>query len=329
MPDAPSLGFAPDPARAATLDARMHRELGASLVHIAEALAEALPSESARLNELAVRLDAGLRVPALAFATYYEIARTLLADDPAPLPRLVEKLVCLPERTASQTVRAAGSPDATALVEALREPGAGAFGLAPVPPDTVASFTALLRDGLALMAETLPELHGEVTAIVHEVLLAHAPPGQKTEFDGASHYQFWGLLMLNPKHHTSPLAVVEVLAHEAAHSLLFGLTIDEPLVFNPDSELYASPLRLDPRPMDGIYHATFVSARMAWAMGRLADDRRLTEAERAAAAEAAASDRANFAKGISVVDEHARLSETGAAIMAAARDAMAIPSVAW
>lgn len=328
MPDTPYLGFAPDPARAAALDARMHRELAASLAHIAEAMAEALPSEGVRLTELAARLDAGLRVPALAFATYYQIAGTLLAGDAAPVPRLVEKLVSLPERASTQTVCAAGSQDATALVEALREPGAGAFDLAPVAPDTVASFTALLQDGLALMAETLPELHGEVTAIVHEVLLAHAPPGQKTEFDGASHYQFWGLLILNPKHHTSPLAVVEVLAHEAAHSLLFGLTIDEPLVFNPDGELYASPLRLDPRPMDGIYHATFVSARMAWAMGRLADDDRLTVAERAAAAEAAAADRDNFAKGISVVDEHARLSESGAAIMAAAREAMAMPTSA-
>lgn len=302
----------------------MHRELGASLAHIADAIAGALPSESSRLSELAARLDAGLRLPAVAFGTYFQIARALLAGDPAPVPQLVNKLVSLPERATTLTVHTPGWPQSAALLEALGDPGAGVFNIAPVAPGTAASFTGLLREGLALMAETLPELHGEVTVIVREVLLAHAPPGQKMEFDGASHYQFWGLLMLNPKHHATPLAVVEVLAHEAAHSLLFGLTIEEPLVFNPDAELYSSPLRLDPRPMDGIYHATFVSARMAWAMGRLAADTRLTAEERAAAAAAARTDRENFAKGISVVDEHGRLSESGATIMAAAREAIAI-----
>lgn len=61
----------------------------------------------------------------------------------------------------------------------------------------------------------------------------------------------------------------EVLAHEAGHSLLFGLTVDEPLVLNLDDVLYPSPLREDPRPMDDIYHAAFVSAHMALAMETL------------------------------------------------------------
>jgi HEXXH motif-containing protein len=47
--------------------------------------------------------------------------------------------------------------------------------------------------------------------------------------------------------------VAEVLTHEAGHSLLFGLTVDEPLVLNLDDVLYPSPLREDPRPMDDIY----------------------------------------------------------------------------
>ena len=34
--------------------------------------------------------------------------------------------------------------------------------------------------------------------------------------------------------------------------------IDELFVLNPDWERFPSPLREDPRPMDGIYHATFV-----------------------------------------------------------------------
>jgi len=199
-------------------------------------------------------------------------------------------LAALPERPTTRPVHAYGGGSADALEAALARDGD--MALAPVPAETAAEFRSLLNDGFAMMADAIPDLHAEIDTIVREVLLAHAPATETFEFDGASHYQFWGLLMLNPKHHKTPLAVVEVLAHEASHSLLFGLTIDEPLVFNADDELYVSPLRPDPRPMDGIYHATYVSARMAWAMERMAEA--LSGADRAAALEAAARDRANF-----------------------------------
>ena len=147
------------------------------------------------------------------------------------------------------------------------------------------------------------------------MLFAQAPSGAAMEFDGASHYQFWGLLLLNPSHHHTPLGIAEVLAHEAGHSLLFGLTVDEPLVLNEDDELFISPLRPDPRPMDGIYHATFVSARMAWVMEALADSGLLTPAEQQHARNEAAKDRENFSKGWQTVVQHGRLSATGTQII--------------
>ncbi len=198
--------------------------------------------------------------------------------------------------------------------------GAEADKFAPITPATRDGFAALVEEGLDLLDRGLPDLSGEIRAIVHEMLFAQAPAGAATEFDGASHYQFWGLLLLNPRHHRTPLAVAEVLAHEAGHSLLFGLTIDEPLVTNPDTETYPSPLRRDPRPMDGIFHATFVSARMAWAMEELAASGVLTPEERLQALQAAAADRQNFAKGMGVVEAHAALTETGRAVIGAARD---------
>ena len=151
-----------------------------------------------------------------------------------------------------------------------------------------------MTEGLALLQAATPELHGEITELLSEMLFAQASAGATMEFDGASHYQFWGLLLLNPSHHHTPLAIAEVLAQEAGHSLLFGLTIDEPLVHNDDNELFVSPLRPDPRPMDGIHHATFVSARMTWAMEALADRVLLTPAEQRHARGEAAKDRENF-----------------------------------
>ena len=168
----------------------------------------------------------------------------------------------------------------------------------------------------------LPDLHAEITGIVREIILLREPHGDERQFHGASHYQFWGLLLLNPKHHRTPLDVVEVLAHEASHSLLFGLTIDEPLVLNSDTDLYPSPLRQDNRPMDGIYHATYVSARMCMAMETLAASNKISKEDRTKAQNAAAIDRKNYEAGLGVVLEHGRLSQTGRQILEHAREWM-------
>ena len=213
-----------------------------------------------------------------------------------------------------------GSVDSAALevVLALRM-GDEVAQFASVSESIAQRFAASVNEGLALLQAGSPELHGEIIGLLSEMLFAQAPAGAVMEFDGASHYQFWGLLMLNPSHHQTPLAVAEVLAHEAGHSLLFGLTVDEPLVLNGDDELFVSPLRPDPRPMDGIYHATFVSARMAWAMEALADSGLLTVAEQQQARAEAAKDRKNFASGLQTVMQYGRLSATGEQIMDNAR----------
>ena len=310
--------FAPSGERAAFLDARFHQELAASLDHLAEACTGDDPL-AASLAEAAKGLDRDRRVQPLFFKTYFEIAQALLDDDLALARTLSQRLTGLPDRSTMRQIHAFGDGSAVALEDALKRDGDVA--LAAVPEKVAKAFSALLDEGFSMMESAIPGLHAEINETVREVLLAHAPSGVDFEFDGASHYQFWGLLMLNPKNHKTPLACVEVLAHEASHSLLFGLTIEEPLVFNTDDELYESPLRSDPRPMDGIYHATYVSARMAWAMERMADA--LYGDERDWALDAARRDRENFAKGIGTVQRYGRLSDTGSAIMAAAQEAMA------
>lgn len=296
----------------------MHLALADSLLHLADAVAQTDPELSIDLQWQANTIRAGGRVPPLTFALYYQLTVALMKDDRAAAREFAAQMAANGPRRHNRLLLVTGTQTAMALVHHIATEGDPLLNFAPVSDVIATEFAGLLDQGFALMQTHLPELKAEIDAIVHEILLGHAQEGASIEFDGASHYQYWGLLMLNPKHHKTPLAVVEVLAHECAHSLLFGLTIEEPLVLNPDSETFVSPLRPDPRPMDGIYHATFVSARMAYAMERMALAADLSEADRQAAKSAAATDRANFASGLSVVRAHGRLSATGAAIMASA-----------
>lgn len=294
----------------------MHFELASSLAHLADACADDAPHIAQALNPPRALLAAGFAMPPRAFGLYFQLASSLFDGQLPAAQWAAVQLSALQPRRPGLLMQGWGGADSAALeaVLALRM-GDEVSQFSAVSEATAQRFAALINEGLALLQAGSPELHGEITALLSEMLFAQAPAGAAMEFDGASHYQLWGLLLLNPSHHQTPLAIAEVLAHEAGHSLLFGLTIDEPLVLNDDDELFVSPLRPDPRPMDGIYHATFVSARMAWAMESLADSGLLSPADQQHAREEAAKDRANFARGWETVMKHGRLSATGAQIM--------------
>ena len=313
--------FEPSAARGIGLARAANADLRSSLAHIADGIRDDLPASADRITSFLSRTGENL-LPPEAFATYYALAFAAIAEDAGIIEAQAARLdtvQTIPNGWRIFPRGAAGLLD-TALDE---RPGEGET-FAALPQDKADAFGPLLTAGRQLLADAAPELSGEIEAIVNTVILAQAPEGATFEFDGASHYQFWGLLLLNPKHHRTRLAVAEVLAHEAGHSLLFGLTTQEPLVRNPDEELYSSPLRVDPRPMDGIFHATFVSARMAWAMERIAASDALDGNERAEARRAAELDRENFAKGYGTVQEHGDLTDTGRAIITAAADWIAL-----
>ena len=71
--------------------------------------------------------------------------------------------------------------------------------------------------------------------------------------------------------------------------------------------------------MDGIYHATFVTARMHYAMDRLLAAGGLSAADRAFAEAERASDAEKFRDGLAVVEAHGDLSPTGEKLMLAAK----------
>ncbi|MGH6893152.1 MAG: aKG-HExxH-type peptide beta-hydroxylase [Dongiaceae bacterium] len=188
----------------------------------------------------------------------------------------------------------------------------------PVPGDAE-DFKACFAAALSATTRAVPELAEEIRAIVSEVIVIAGAPGAPYQFDGGSSYRLWGALFLNVKRGATRVGLIEALAHEAAHSLLFGLSVEETLARNPDDELFTSPLRADPRPMDGIYHAAFVSARMHWAMSGLIASDLLTDEERAWAAKARDEDRVNFEMGYDTIATRARLTDTGRMVLDATR----------
>jgi len=112
-----------------------------------------------------------------------------------------------------------------------------------------------------ILEQSAPELFEETIVIVDEIVSVKPDGSQRFDYDGGSSFALWGAVVINADTHPGWPRYCKTLVHEAAHNVLFAIARTEPLLLNDPDASYGSPLRDDPRPMDGIFHAAFVAAR--------------------------------------------------------------------
>jgi hypothetical protein len=319
-------GFDPSGARALAVSDRMRARLGDSLRYIADSAAGQLrlpPGLPAFLG----RLAAGPVSP-LVFGAYCDLVLALHGDALEQAEALFQEIAAAPNLDPGPTIRCLDDPLTDPASERYRrlvdtDPEMP-FTIAPPTVDVAARCRTLIAQAFALIDAGNPELAAEIRTIVQEIVLAAGPGGlAAVQFDGVSAFLLWGGVVLNASSYATPIEMVQALAHESGHNLLFGLCADGPLQGNDDAERFSSPLRPDPRPMDGVVHAAYVTARMHQAVQRLLDAGVLGPGETAEAAAAARDHVRRFATGMEIVDRHARLTPLGETVMDGARRYMA------
>lgn len=173
----------------------------------------------------------------------------------------------------------------------------------------------LTAEALDLLGRAAPDLVGELTELVRDLVFANGDPEHGFAFDGITSFHCWGALFLNAAEHRDLISLVDGLSHEGAHSYLFGLAAGAPFLLNGLGGRFSSPLRSDPRPLEGIYHATFVSARMHYAQGRLLASGLLSPEHADAADDARDNARQAFYAGLQTLDAHAEFTPLGRRLM--------------
>ena len=184
-------------------------------------------------------------------------------------------------------------------------------------------FQSNLEEAVTVLQQASPRTHKELEAFRPIWLLATTDPSSKRSFGGYSSSLAWSTIALNTKTQGAMPVLVQVV-HEMAHQLLFALAVDVPLAFNQPDELFTSPLRPDPRPMDGVLHASFVSARVHDVLRDLEDspswetlsspEKQYIQHQRNASLQAAVT-------SLPSIDAGARLSALGERVVAAIRQA--------
>ena len=318
--------FYPNSASPHLLDTGVRMALAESLEHISDVAA-------GQMNVANVDVAAGLseirthRVIPGVFGRYYDLVFALQGGRYLEAAALYREIFDLSfERPALKvlpfTVEALGADEERyARLLSLESLAA----LAPPNADEWLEFEESLVSALNMIEEVDATLAAELRALV--VQIVGASPAAKNGgrgFGGSSSFMLWGAVLLNVGHHSTTLDMIAGLVHEAAHQLLFGLAVDEPLVLNSINERYGSPLRTDPRPMDGIFHATFVCARMYYAYERLMQktDIAFSQADREIIAQRLRDYRRKFFDGLETVRRFGRAAVKGDRILTAAADYM-------
>lgn len=161
-----------------------------------------------------------------------------------------------------------------------------------------------LKDAEDLMEQFSHGLWNEFATYVSNIKLFSSRTMQ-----GATSPRFFGNIFLRLPYPSedSVLFYLEHIVHETSHLHLFAMMGEDPLFLNEENELFVSPIRPDKRPMMGIFHATFVLARIAGVFRRYLE----THPTNRYAKETLKKTEKSFSEGYDIVKNQARLTSAG------------------
>jgi HEXXH motif-containing protein len=296
-----------------------------SLEGLGQALSSQIPEPLATVGRMISALRSGRVRPAL-FALYSDLVLAIEKEDEGEVLAALAAVDAL-SLTADTPLRAVTIADeclgpgmAGRYLDHVDDDPLVPISVLPLIPSELAKAEKTLSRALLLIREADRQLAEEVTNLVQEVVLARSGDDAPA-FGGSTTFYLWGAVFLNVSAYPDALSMAEGLVHEAAHTLLLGSALGEPLVENDPSEGFESPLRQDPRPMDGIVHACFVLARMHYLIHRL-QQAASVDCEQGRLASSLEQHRHDFLIGDEVVREHARFTRVGYALFQPAREYM-------
>jgi hypothetical protein len=320
--DAALVAFPPNGPRATFLHARMIERLAQSVQEIVRGYSPHVQLEES-IARLSQRIQASSRVAPELYCIYFDLLQAVRQDDldasgrllsemntrmEAPLPSFYRRWGALPESTARRYFRYLNVDPSTP------------FNFKALSTSEFDHVRRIADDAFAVFERVAPEIGAEIRSLVSEIVFVSGAPTSR--FQGATSFFCWGALFLNADAYHSLVKLINGLCHESTHVYLFALSLGDSFVNNPDNEVHPSPLRADPRPLDGTFHATYVSARVHYALSHVIGSGALSDRDENEARKALAASCAAFSDGFKTLSEYASLTALGCRVMNAARTYM-------
>ncbi len=316
------LSFYPSESIARKFDQTTRERLADSLTYLADVCSEAIELPPLKLDQALDRIRTQSILPET-LAAYYELVDAIQNDDFDLAESLFQEILESKPAGEALEVIPFRSPDtdrrSKRYLNQVDTDPQKPFNIFPASQDDFDRAEQLINEALDLLETESPDLFAEIKALLKRVMLGSGPTEKGLHtFDGASAPGLWGAIVLNAIEPKDAVDMAQTLAHESCHNLLFGYCIDDRLVNNSDEERHGSPLRIDPRPLDGIYHATFVLARMHYAVATIALSQELSPELKQKAQQEMEQRKIGFYDGLSTLKNHANFTQQGKSLIDAA-----------
>lgn len=324
--------FSPSRESGIALRESLNRDFAESLEHIFEACGEHFDFSREQAEALVSRIRQGSRETPYMFALHFKLFEAIQDDRLNDVQALIARILSLepanPGVLLTSFIAEEFPWDADVIADYFGTEEVLDFRYVAPAADGVPSRKTQIRATLDLIQRGAPDLAAELEELVTTVILAHRgslrdDPSLIGPFAGASALRSFGAVLVDVEPDLTIINCAVTLIHEAAHHALFAFAPMESVVTNKDNERYSSPLRDDMRPLEGIFHATFVIARIIYGLEAMLSSGRLSAAEERLAAEALDFHRPLFFEGVEKVHRHGKLTPSGEIALEATESYMA------
>jgi len=183
----------------------------------------------------------------------------------------------------------------------------------PLSSDNFHQVKVSLQRGFEILQRSLSDFFKESQELISEVLIMNAE-GLK----GGSSFDLFGMIYVSYLYKWKKITeVLDLITHEQAHLYVYLLNKDDPLVLNP-KKLHESPLRKEKRPLMGIYHATFVLARIYHVLTKALDLNEIPKEEKDYCKELLDYYHNRCKVGLEILQTHAKMTPLGEGLILSA-----------
>ncbi|MEO9877662.1 MAG: HEXXH motif-containing putative peptide modification protein [Anderseniella sp.] len=309
--------FNPSAASGSALRAHFNNGFADSLEYLLSVCEPSMTFDGDRAEGLLSRIRSGSRESPCLYSRHFKLIEALQAEDMASAETLIKGILAETPAEDGIVVISLGAQSCdrdTELVTSYFCEADSLFSYVQPDPERAAQTEANLYGAMEDLRGFAPGLAAEMDALVNTVILAtgiQVAGDEPGEFESVTALRAFGAVLFNADSTATRLQCVVSLIHEHAHMVLFAHSPNEGVVTNSPDERYVSPLRSDARPVEGIFHQSFVLARMIYGMDLLRKSDTVSQHQHDFANEFIGHNVPRFTDAVETLHRHARFTPQG------------------